>query len=128
MFKKQSPHLPAADHPCDLPESKERQEQDKAHGTHRQQTLRIPPKHRWQAIRNGMSMPHSHHHALYDVKRNEHHGEDEAFMQDRIDERLMAKPRSKMKMFSGEQHLCENERVNERKCVLLVIQMTLLED
>jgi hypothetical protein len=75
-----------------------------------------------------MSMPHSHHDALYDVKRDEHHREEEAFMKDRVDERFVTKPRSQTKMFGSEQNLCEDERVNERKRVLLVIQMMLRED
>src|SRR5215469_9669189 len=59
VSKKQNPHLPTAYNTCDLSESEERQEQDKAHGTDRQETLRIPSKRRRNAIRDGMSMPNS---------------------------------------------------------------------
>ena len=48
-------------------------------------------------------------------------------MKDRVDERFVTKPRSQTKMFGSEQNLCEDERVNERKRVLLVIQMMLRE-
>ena len=70
-------------------------------------------------------MQHSHHDALYDVKGDEHDGEDEAFMKDRVDERSIPKPRAKAKVFGSEQDFGENERVDERKGVLLIIQMVL---
>lgn len=75
-----------------------------------------------------MSMPHSHHSALYDVKGDEHQGEDEAFVKDRVDERFMTKARSEAEVFGGEEDLCEDERVDDRKGVLLVVQMMLRED
>src|SRR5215469_3204438 len=119
-FKEQSPHLPLADHSCDLSESEEGDEQDETYETHCQKAMRIPAKHRWKAIGDGISMPHTHHDALHDVKGDEHHGEDEAFVKDRVDERFVAEPRAKAKIFGSEQDLCENECVYEGKGVLLV--------
>jgi hypothetical protein len=59
------------------------------------------------------------------VKANEHDGEDEAFVQDRIDEWLIFKPLSKVEVLRDEQDFRENQRIDNRKSVLLVIQMTL---
>jgi len=73
-------------------------------------------------------MPHPYHDAFYDVKGDEHYGEDEAFVKDRVNERFIFKPRSKTKVFGSEQDLCKNERIDNRKGVLLIIQMTLRED
>jgi hypothetical protein len=73
-------------------------------------------------------MPDSHQNALHDVKAEEHHGKDEALVQDGIEERLILEPRSKVKMLTDEQDLCENERVNNREGVLRIIQMALCQD
>jgi len=62
------------------------------------------------------------------MKRDKQQAEDEALMKEGIDERLIAKPRSKLKVFAKEQDLCENERIDNRKAVFLVVQMTLREN
>ena len=38
-------------------------------------------------------------------------------MHDRMDERLILKPRSKMKMLADQQDLCKDERIDNRKGV-----------
>lgn len=58
-------------------------------------------------------MPYSHHDALHDVKADEHQTEDEAFVQNRVDERLSFEPPSKVKLLTYEQDLGEHERSRE---------------
>jgi hypothetical protein len=70
-------------------------------------------------------MPHSHQDAFCDVKAEEHYSEDEAFVQNGIDERLIAKSRPQVKILTDKQNLGENERVDHRKGVFLIIQMVL---
>jgi hypothetical protein len=55
------------------------------------------------------------------VKANKHDGEDEAFVQDRIDERLIFKPLSKVEVLRHEQDFRENQRIDNRKSVLLFV-------
>jgi hypothetical protein len=54
------------------------------------------------------------------VETNEHHGKDETFMKDGIDERLVVEARSNPKMLTNEEDL--------GKRVLRVIQMMLRQD
>jgi hypothetical protein len=126
--EEQSPQRLVAKHSANLSESEERQQQDKAHNARRQQAPRIPSQQRWQAIHQSLSMPKPHRNALDDVETNEHHGKNQAFVQDGIDERPMLKPRSQMKMLTDEQDLCKNEGVDNRKGVFLSVQVMLREN
>src|ERR1700730_275383 len=98
------------------------------HDTHRQDPLQTPSQDRRKAIRYRIPVPHSDQDTLYYVKANEHHREDETFVQDRIYERLMVKPRSKVKMLADKQDLCENERVDNCEGVFRIIQMPLRQN
>ena len=75
-----------------------------------------------------MSVPNTYEHALYYVETNEHHGKDETFMKDGIDERLIVEARSNPKMLTNEEDLGEDEGVHYGKRVLRVIQMMLRQD
>lgn len=49
-------------------------------------------------------------------------------MEDRVDERLVTKPSAEAKVFTDQEDLCENERIDNRKGMLLIIQMALRKD
>ena len=76
-------------------------------------------------MRDRASVPHSYQNALGNVKTNEQHRKNEALVQDRIDEWPIFESRSKVKMLTDEQDFSKDQRIDNRKRVLRVVQMVL---